>query len=91
MRRPWRLFCAVLVAGCAESTGGIVTDDNVVGPHGERLIQIYCSVPSGCMAEARAVCGGDFDVFSTGTSFMLVGCLRPPAAPPSSSKMDAGA
>jgi hypothetical protein len=74
---------AVLVCAC-NYHGAIVMNDNVVGPQGERLYELQCDQASGCMSQARYLCGGDFYVVSSSSNGTLVGCKATPdgGAPP---------
>jgi hypothetical protein len=74
-------------AGCTP----YIVKDNVVGPHGEQLIELSCWNPDTCMSFAREVCRGDFDVatnaYNAGSyqtlpsDIMLVHCKNAPAPP----------
>jgi hypothetical protein len=88
-RRRWS-GVALLLLGTA-CTPYIVKDD-VVGPHGEQLIELACATPDQCMYFARTVCGGDFDIATndytvtggktpTSGDLMLVHCQYPPGPP----------
>jgi hypothetical protein len=88
-QRPWMLVVlGVLAVGCTP----YIVKDNVVGPHGEQLIELACASPDKCMAFAREVCGGDFDVATndytvtggktpTSGDLMLVHCQNPQGPP----------
>ena len=81
----------MLLAACStEMSAQQVTDKSsawpqtVTGPHGEPLLQVKCPEPLGCMAKAREVCHGNFDVVVSSisttpsvasTAAMLVRCL----------------
>jgi hypothetical protein len=99
-----RLLWTVLVLG-AGCTAYIYNPD-VIGPHGEHLIELACSTPDRCMDLARQTCGGDYDVVTTGNAvsgtsqggtssanLMLVQCKTSPVAapgPPAGAARDAG-
>jgi hypothetical protein len=78
----------LLAAGCAP----FIVKDDVIGPHGEQLIELSCASPDVCMSFAREVCRGDFDVatndYNSGSNktlpsdIMLVHCTNPPGPPP---------
>ena len=86
----WRCVALVLLGtGCTP----YIMKDNVVGPHGEPLIELACATPDQCMSFAREVCRGDFDVATndfyaaggktpTSGDLMLVHCQNPPGPPP---------
>jgi hypothetical protein len=87
-RGRWRCVAWVLwAAGCTP----YVVKDDIVGPHGEQLIELSCWAPDTCMSFAREVCRGDFDVatndYNTGSNqtlpsdIMLVHCKNTPAPP----------
>lgn len=90
----------VVVTGCV--TAAVVNPD-VVGPHGEHLIELRCVSSERCLAFARETCGGDYDIVTNndevlasgakGTAsadVMMVQCKSvPPAAPPAAA-LDAG-
>jgi hypothetical protein len=86
LRRMLAITTLLAVAGCAPA---IVLKPDVPGPHGEHLAELQCGLPDGCLAFARQLCGGDFDIVSTGsaqndTTVMLIHCKngRAVAAPP---------
>lgn len=78
------------VVGCTP----FVVKDNIVGPHGEQLVELTCATPDDCMAFAREVCQGDFDIatndytqpthlnIGSGNDLMMVHCTNPPGHPP---------
>ncbi len=87
-RRRWS--CALwglLAVGCTP----FVVKDDVVGPHGEQLVELSCWSPDTCMSFAREVCHGDFDVatndYNSGSGrslpsdIMLVRCEAAPGPP----------
>lgn len=90
MRPMLTYFALLLVTACAGYHGAIVTNSNVVGPHGERLFELQCQEASGCMSEARYLCAGDFNVVTSGKGGMLVGCTMPQDAGGVLPRADAG-
>jgi hypothetical protein len=79
------MLVVLSVLGAAGCTPFIVKDD-VIGPHGERLISLQCDTPDQCMSFARDVCRGDFDVVTNNYAVgerdsMLVHCKNPQALP----------
>lgn len=88
------MFAALLLVGCT-----MVVNPDVIGPHGEHLMELQCPTPDRCMDFARTVCHGDFDLVSDssyagykgGTSeVVLVHCANaPPALAPTRAR-DAG-
>jgi hypothetical protein len=80
---------ALLVAGAGCLP--YVMKDDVIGPHGEALIELACATPDQCMAFARQTCHGDFDVATndftvsggktpSSGDLMLVHCANAPGA-----------
>lgn len=91
----WTFSVAVILTGCA--TAAVVKPD-VIGPHGEHLVEVACNLPDGCMSLSREVCQGDFDVVTNGqvvsggggvpvtnANVMLVRCKTPPPSVPAAS------
>jgi hypothetical protein len=84
----WCVGLLVVGAGCAP----YVVKDNVVGPHGEQLVELSCGTPDACMSFARETCHGDFEVAtndlyaptnqSMGGDIMMVHCANPPGGLP---------
>ena len=58
LRRLAFLAAVLGVAGCTP----YIMKDDVVGPHGEQLVELACASPDDCMPFARQVCQGDFDI-----------------------------
>jgi hypothetical protein len=54
----------VVATACASS---YVYRPDVVGPHGEHLVELACSAPDKCMDLARKTCDGDFDIVMNGS------------------------
>ncbi|HTP25833.1 MAG TPA: hypothetical protein VMK12_09265 [Anaeromyxobacteraceae bacterium] len=59
--QPVMLTVLVMSAGTGCATARIVKS-NVPGPHSERLVELACQRPDGCMVLARQTCHGDFEV-----------------------------
>jgi hypothetical protein len=85
MQRWMSAAVLVLGVGCFQ-----VVSSDVVGPHGEHLMELQCPTPEDCMKFARETCAGDFDIVTNqtvsggrgGTSeLILVQCKRD-ALPP---------
>jgi hypothetical protein len=88
-----------VVAGCASS---YIYNPDVIGPHGEHLIELACTVPDQCMSLARRTCGGDFDLVTGGSAvggdgtavssvnLMLVQCRRAQIDPAAPQVLDGG-
>jgi hypothetical protein len=51
----------LLVAGCA-TVGQTDLGNGIVGPHGERVVQIKCQAAAECLQLARQTCNGDYDL-----------------------------
>jgi hypothetical protein len=92
MKQP-RLFAVAVVLGAASCAPYIVKDD-VVGPHGEQVIELACASPDQCMSFARETCRGNFDIVTNDYSapqraqvggspdIMMVHCQNAPGGPP---------
>jgi hypothetical protein len=88
-QRRWMLVVlSALGAGCTP----YIMKDNVVGPHGEKLVELACATPDQCMTFAREVCAGDFDIATndftvtggktpTSGDYMMVHCQNAPPPP----------
>jgi hypothetical protein len=78
------LWAALLVAfpACIARTAWVVNPD-VIGPHGEHLMQLECGTSGYCMVFARKTCAGDFDIvtFTPASGEMLVQCKNPSPIP----------
>ena len=85
-------FVIAVTVGCV--TASIYKPD-VIGPHGEHLIELSCATPDKCMDFARVTCKGDFDVVTSSdvttgggakgvpvgsTNLMLIRCDNQPDA-----------
>lgn len=80
----WMRVLALPVVGAASLWGCLqVANPDVIGPHGEHLIELQCPTPDMCMDFARQTCGGDFDTLphSGPSQYMLVHCLNTRGAP----------
>ena len=65
MRRHLSWAAVLLLPGaCATATYVYQTD--VIGPHGEHLVELACDTPDACMALGRQVCQGNFDIVNSG-------------------------
>ncbi len=76
MRRWTCLALLGVGAGCFQ-----VVNPDVIGPHGEHLMELQCPTPAQCMDFARQTCGGDFDSLphSGPSQYLLVQCKNAPA------------
>ncbi|MGO9832040.1 MAG: hypothetical protein ACLPJH_18045 [Myxococcaceae bacterium] len=87
----------VVAAGCEP----YIYKPDVVGPHGEHLIELACPTPDGCMELARQTCQGDYNIVtngavapgtpeggSKGTNLMVIQCENQPLS--GTLKPDAG-
>jgi hypothetical protein len=67
----------VLLAGCATAQ---VMHDDLIAPHGERMLELSCAPAAACFVEARRACSGDYDVVTQpSNSVMFVRCVAPAA------------
>ena len=95
---------ALLVVAATGCSSASIYKPDVIGPHGEHLVEISCSAPDACMDFARQLCGGDFDVVTSGQyvggaegnvyskNLVLIKCQNAPGATtsPGSASKDAG-
>jgi hypothetical protein len=90
-RGSWLLTLLMGGTGCTTAT---VRNSNVIGPHGEHLVELQCQLPEQCRPLARESCGGDYDIIATSPGgVMTVGCRNPSTAvatPPLLPQPDAG-
>ena len=61
-RLAWAIAAMTAGAGCT----AYIYKSDVVGPHGEHLIELACNTPDACLELARQTCGGDYDIVTTG-------------------------
>jgi hypothetical protein len=90
-RLLWTVVAIALISGCASAR---IVKSDVVGPHGEHLLELVCQAPDGCMDLARRACAGDFNVITNNgvassvgetvmsQEVMLVQCKNPPPIAP---------
>ena len=91
-RLAWIVAAVIVGTGCISAR---IEKPDVIGPHGEHLVELACNLPDQCMALARETCGGDYDIVTSNDlvsgggkmpvssqNMMLVQCKSARAAPP---------
>jgi hypothetical protein len=104
MTPRFRSAVTTLLAATACATASVYKPD-VIGPHGEHLIELSCPTPDACMELGRQTCRGDFDIVTSSdvpdpffggaktNNLMLIQCKTPSAAvaaPPPEGRPDGG-